>query len=123
MTCRASTYCIASLARMGIADDDIRVLRSASAALHRWAERECNGEVWVEDDGTAYTGSGSRPEKCANLEARALKRVVKVLAKYPDLHAYHQGDPRGCALYVYRPADLKEHSIESCYPSIGVAVV
>ena len=119
MSVRESTYSIAALTRLGIAHNDISTLRRAQAALHRWAERECNGEVWIEDDGTARSPVGKTP----NMEARALRQVARVLQKYPDLHAYHQGDPRGCALYVYRPADLKEHCIESCYPSVGVAVL
>jgi hypothetical protein len=119
MSVRESTYSIAALARLGIAHDDINTLRRAQFALHRWAERECNGEVWIEDDGTARSQVG----KTVNLEARALRQVAKVLQKYPTLHAYHQGDPRGCALYVYKAADAKDKDIDAYYPTIGVAVL
>jgi hypothetical protein len=123
MSVRESTYSIAALARLGIAHDDISTLRRAQAALHRWAERECNGEVWIEDDGTAYSNTTFHKQKCVNMEARALRQVAKVLQKYPTLHAYHQGDPRGCALYVYKAADAKDKDIDAYYPTIGVAVL
>jgi hypothetical protein len=54
------------------------------------------------------------------------------VAKEYGLKVYHQTDPRGCALYLYRYEDLdrfaeriqsKDVSIRSCYNSIGFAVV
>lgn len=52
---------------------------------------------------------------------RAFNRAAAVL---PDgLMLYHQPDPRGYALYLYRPADLKEgQSIGSVYSSIGTPI-
>jgi hypothetical protein len=31
------------------------------------------------------------------------------------VHGYHQGDPRGAALYIVRQSDLQGHSIDSVY--------
>lgn len=55
-------------------------------------------------------------------EAGALKRLVKIMARYPALSYYVQTDPRGCALYILRPGDVPAGaSLDSCY-SNGVAV-
>ena len=55
-------------------------------------------------------------------ERGALKRLAAIMAKYPALTSYVQGDPRGCALYIMRPCDVREGaSIDSCY-SNGIAV-
>ncbi len=55
-------------------------------------------------------------------ERGAQKRLAKIMARYPGLTAYVQGDPRGAALYILKPGDIPEGaSIDSCY-SRGVAV-
>ena len=47
------------------------------------------------------------------------------MAKYPALFAYHQGDPRGCSLYILKksdhPADKQAHGCDVNYTR-GVAV-
>ena len=48
----------------------------------------------------------------------ALTRLAAIMARYPALQAYHQGDPRGCALWML-PASLTEP--ERCYTD-GIAV-
>lgn len=64
----------------------------------------------------------SRRYKIADREGGALKRLGKIMAKYPALTAYHQTDPRGAALYVIPRADIPEGAdIGSCY-NRGVAV-
>lgn len=71
--------------------------------------------------------TGSRPVEVVynaipDREAGARKRLAKIMARYPALTAYVQTDPRGCALYILRPGDVREGaSIDSCY-SNGVAV-
>jgi hypothetical protein len=35
-------------------------------------------------------------------KAHALKRLNNIMAAHPEWLAYHQGDPRGCALYIIR---------------------
>lgn len=116
---------VASLTRLGILPSAVASLRRISKQLHRWAEREANGEVCVEDDGKAYlynTYTGSMVCQIANRERMALGRLATVMEAYPELAAYVQGDPRGCPLYVYRRSDLGERDIDCCYPSVGVPV-
>ena len=55
-------------------------------------------------------------------ERGALKRLAKIMARYPGFQSYVQGDPRGCALYILRPGDIPEGAnVDSCY-SRGIAV-
>ncbi len=109
----------------GISREDVEALRRIEMTLRRWAERECNGEVEVDDEGTAwrlhhtYTNHRGRT---ANLEAGALRRLSAIMARYPHLRAYHQGDPRGCALYVYRADDMGDLDPDAYYSSRGVAI-
>jgi len=88
--------------------DDANALRRAEKTLLRWAERECgDGSDWaIERDETTgkpfnvYHGEGKRRRVAIpDLEAGALRRVAEVCARF-ELHFYHQGDPRGCMLYV-----------------------
>ena len=51
-----------------------------------------------------------------------LERLAAVMAKYPTLTAYVQGDPRGCALYILRPHDVPEGESADGYYSRGIAV-
>ena len=138
----ARAWWLASMDRLGISLDDSEALRRIEMTLHRWAERECNGEVEVGDDGKAWNvaieghfGGTLTPTRwrAANREAGALRRLAKIMARYPALRAYHQTDPRWCALYVYSKAKFEEVAqraddmeqpcgIDCCYSSIGVAV-
>lgn len=100
--------------RLGIPVDAARTLRRAELVLHRWAELECgDGNDWaswsIERDevtGKPYRtlyphrGESSRT-LIADREAGALRRV-RAVCEVLGLHFYHQGDPRGCALYVSR---------------------
>ena len=66
-------------------------------------------------DSTTYT-------PLADKERGALKRLAAIMLRYPDFAFYVQGDPRGCALYILRPDDLKgEDDMHSCYTR-GIAV-
>jgi hypothetical protein len=96
------------------------VLRRAQKTLHRWAELECGHSddyrSWCisrdEDTDLPYmevhphTGKTHR-YRVPDRERGALKRIAKVCAER-GLHFYHQGDPRGCALYI-APEPLKDH--------------
>lgn len=115
----------------GISRDDLEALRRVEMTLHRWAERECNGEVDVDEDGKAWNvaieghfGGTLTPTRwrTANREAGALRRLAAIMARYPHLRAYHQGDPRGCALYVYRKDGTEGRDPSSFYIGQGVAV-
>lgn len=128
MSARLESTVIAS--RLGIPFEAANILRRAQLVLHRWAEQECgDGNAFASwaierDEATGkpfrcvypHTGKAYRTP-IADREAGALRRVAAV-CKAHQLHFYHQGDPRGCALYVARePLD------DQTYSSRGVAVV
>ena len=128
------------LMALGISRDDAEALRRISMTLRRWFEFECgtdDGKVSVSierdgDDGdgkpfkriqfaTAH-GYVDRRYPVADRETGARKRLAVIMARYPTLTAYVQGDPRGCALYILTADQLKsEHGIDSIY-NRGVAV-
>jgi hypothetical protein len=114
------------LQRMGISLGDALALRRISMTLQAWHEAEC-GLDWghiEQDEGGRWYGVnqlGTR-WRIADREKGALKRLAGIMARYPDLRAYVQGDPRGAALYVYRADALGDRDIDCCYGSIGTAV-
>ena len=92
--------------------DDAQALRRAEMTLHRWAEGECGDSnayasfgIERDDDGTPYrvvfphTANARRRTRIPDRERGALRRVAEICDRL-GLHYYHQGDPRGCALYV-----------------------
>jgi hypothetical protein len=98
--------------------------------LQKWAEAECNGAIqWDDDDctiprryypdrwGCCTVKGGIIP----NQEASLLKEATELAAKCGGL-IYHQSDPRGCALYFYRPEDLegRKFPIDSIYSSVAL---
>lgn len=120
----------------GIAPDDARALRRISMTLHRWHELECG-------DGNGYIERNEKTGKPMYYNARAryvdprdprawriipdrengaLKRLAKIMAAYPTLKSYVQGDPRGCALYILRPNDVPEGKDADAYYSRGIPV-
>ena len=111
----------------GIDFDDALALRRISMTLHRWHELECGSDYGcVERDEVtgktfSVTSSGKRfptPDR----ETGALKRLAKIMAAYPALSAYVQGDPRGAALYILRPGDVPAGEDAGSYYSRGIAV-
>jgi hypothetical protein len=123
--------------RAGFGFDDAAALRRISMTLHRWHELECGDSndyaSWCitrgwkdktgshatrrfvhDDDGTPFlerhvhSENGARYEAIPDRERGALKRLAKILARYPGFRSYVQGDPRGCALYILRPGDLTD---------------
>lgn len=101
--------------------------------LHRWHELECGDgndyASWcvvrgrkvdgnfVYDENGKLPGSGAFEERHVHTENKArytripdrergaLKRLAKIVVKYPGFAPYVQGDPRGPALYILRPTD------------------
>ena len=110
----------------GISRDDIEALRRIEMTLHRWSERECNGEVETDDAGRAWrcshVAANDHRYRIPNREAGALRRLWGILDRYPRLSYYHQGDPRGCALYIYNVDAMGDRDQESNYSSVGVAI-
>jgi hypothetical protein len=116
----------AALGRAGITYDDADALRRISMTFHRWNEHECNGNIQRDEEtGIPYWHSsedGKRHGRVQDREKGAQKRLARIMAKYPTLKAYEQGDPRGAALYILRPEDvLPGHEVGSYY-SRGIAV-
>jgi hypothetical protein len=120
----------------GVTYDDAHALRRISMTLRRWHELECGSEFGhVERD--EVTGKplffNARARYLAandprawsvipDRETGALRRLEKIMAKYPALSAYVQGDPRGAALYILRPGDVPAGEDVGSYYSRGIAV-
>ena len=118
------------LNHLGIAMHDALALRRVSMTLHRWHELECGVDHGCierdESTGKAYwlNSTSMRRFPIADREKGALKRLAKVMAKYPTLTPYVQTDPRGASLYILTQQQLQfagGGAIDSIY-SRGVAV-
>lgn len=128
---RNPNNCLSTLQSAGFNYEDACALRRISMTLHRWHELECgdsndyrsvtiargrktkdgfvyddNGKPWLEihphrgDTRTIYSSTHDR-------ERGAFKRLAAIMKRYPSFCSYVQGDPRGCALYILRPGDLR----------------
>jgi hypothetical protein len=136
-----------ALVRLGISEEDAQKLRRLEKRLQRWHELECGvshpvHEEWTQcierDDQTGTTfmrlmghdRSGQyfdRRAICRDDETLAHKRLASIMKAYPELVAYVQGDPRGCALYIIPrhdvvAAEAKGQDASFIYPQRGVAV-
>lgn len=131
---------LSRLEKAGISYEHANALRRISMTLSRWGELECGdsneyGSWAIERDETTEKpymvrhsyGHGQfkdtvRRTLIPDKEKGALKRLQAIMSKHPDLLAYHQTDPRGCAVYVLRKDDVPVgSSIDSVY-NRGVAV-
>ena len=121
---------IRTLQAAGISWEDAYAVRRISMTLHRWNELECSGEV-ERDETTGktfavYNMDGPGPLKRYRIPDRekgAQRRLLAILARYPLLQPYEQGDPRGAALYIIPRKSLDDgRDVHSCYSSVGVAV-
>lgn len=113
----------------GISLDDAMALRRISMTLHRWHEDECNGDIQRDETtGVAYRHYGHdtpgpyQTVRIADREAGAIKRLAKIMVRYPALSTYIQTDPRGASLYILRPGDVPEGKDADAYYSRGLAV-
>lgn len=142
---RQTNNCLHYLQLAGISWEDASTLRRIAMTLHRWHELECgdgndhgswcitrgtkaSGEFVHQDDGAPFleyhghSENKARYTRVPDREKGAQKRLGRVLARYPGLLAYIQGDPRGCALYILRPGDIPEGGTADSYYSRGIAV-
>jgi hypothetical protein len=106
--------------RFGISSDDACALLRIEKTLHTWAEHEANGTRYTDDAGRAF---GVNPMsgfewRTANRESGALRRLASIMERYPNATYHHQGDPRGCALYII---DANEKNPDANYTR-GIAV-
>ena len=125
-----------TLESWGFTRAEVSALRRIESTLRRWGELECgNGNDYaswsIERDETTekpfmvthpHTGKTTR-RPIADRERGALKRLGKLMEPYKcRFVAYHQGDPRGCALYIIPKKEIpKDTSVESMY-NRGIAV-
>ena len=122
-----SSTVFARLANAGISRADAAALRRIAMTLDAWHVAECGTENGCidrdETTGLPYwhnVRGGMR--RIPDREAGALRRLEKIMDRYPELSAYVQGDCRGHPLYILRPGDVPEGADpESCYPN-GIAV-
>lgn len=117
----------------GIAYNDALAIRRCAMTLHRWHEMECgDGRCWIERDEETgkpfmyidgrYLDPKPRRYAIADRETGAVKRLNAIMARYPGMSAYLQGDCRGAAVYVLRPGDVPEGGNADSYYSRGIAV-
>lgn len=116
MTARDETYAlmqhISQRTGKSLDFDAVNTLRRAQITLQRWGEQECGDSNDFASFSIERDEETSLPYRCvyphtgkmhrtriADKEAGALRRVAAI-CKANGLHFYHQGDPRGCALYV-----------------------
>lgn len=115
----------------GFSYEEAATLRRIEMTLSRWSEHECNGNIQRDgEDGDGkprwysvndMTGTVYRGAIIPDRERGALRRLAAIMGGHPEYLAYHQTDPRGCALYVVSKADLGGLPIDSCY-NRGIAV-
>jgi hypothetical protein len=107
---------------------DVNTLRRCELILQRWSEKQCGDSnsfcsFSIERDETTgkpfwcvypHDSNKVRRTPIADREAGALRRVAAICKK-AGLVYYHQGDPRGCSLYVGTVEMLGGGAIDSCY--------
>lgn len=126
--------CVFALVAAGISRSDAEGLRRIAMTLHRWHEMECgvsNGCITRDEEtGKPYwqwSTLKAPMQPIADREKGALNRLAGIMAKYPAMTSYVQGDPRGCALYILRAGDIPNGADGkpgdvSAYYSRGLAV-
>lgn len=118
-----------AMAELGFSTRDAELLCGMQRTLRRWHELECGIESGgVERDETTgkvtwHDSATGKRSPYPDKETPCLERLKKLFEKYPfNLSFYVQGDPRGCALYVYRldHPTLKVSKIDSVYSNVGI---
>ena len=137
MSTRTKFEMISRLRDLGFTFEESMKLRRIQMTLNRWAEYECgtgNDRVTLSIERDEETqkpfmrrqyqsphGWIDEKHPTRDLELGALKRLKAIMASHPELVSYHQGDCRGCSLYILRKADVNAHEIDQVYTR-GVAV-
>ena len=123
---------LSRLENAGISQSDAFALRRISMTLHRWHELECGDDSGcIEREEVTgkpfmtrwnqYTGKRMQ-WPVADREKGAIKRLNSIMARYPEMSSYIQGDPRGAALYILRAGDIPEGKEIDAYYNRGIAV-
>ena len=114
----------------GCTSDQWGRLRTCQMTCHWWAEEKCNGTIQQEEGESPHRYGRDRygdpmvdRGPIEDKEAKAIKEAQKIAAELGGL-IFHQGDPRGCALYFYTADELAKHGepIERCYNRVGTAI-
>lgn len=137
-TQKAKFALFSRLQDMGFTYDEAVSLRRIEMTLQRWGEMECgdgHGRCIERDETTGKPfmtyergTSGQRGRYAiADREAGALKRLGKIVAARNErcsdaLLAYHQGDCRGCNLYLVLASDVPSGESINAYYTRGLAV-
>ena len=119
---------------LGVEWLDAVSLRRIALTFHRCDENSCGtgndfqswADVRDEETGKLYREVSPHTGKCyryaiPDRERGAEKRLAKIMAGYPQLVAYRQGDCRGPSLYLVRVADLRGRNLADCY-TVGLAI-
>ena len=112
------------LERVGVTAADAQALRRTAMTLHAWHEAVCTDTERDEATGRTYRicSRTGRRYPTPDRETGARKRLAAIMARYPTLSAYVQGDPRGAALYILKPGDVPDGENPEGWYSRGVAV-
>lgn len=122
MNKKAKFELFSRLQKLGFSYEEAQQLRRIEMTLQRWSEQECGdsndyASTGIERD--EATGKPYRvisphnlpPSKAmryaiSDREAGALRRLAGIMRGHPEFVSYHQGDCRGCMLYILRKSDL-----------------
>lgn len=108
--------------RCGLTEEDAIAVRRIALTLHRWFELECgayNGLIerdertgipyyWRTNHSYVDPHDPRARHRIADRETGARKRLERIMAKYPDLRAWIQTDPRGGTIYLCKPEDATD---------------
>jgi hypothetical protein len=115
---------------------ETQALRRIEMTLQRWGERECGDSNNYESRGIerdektdkpflvvrSHTTNKTHRYAVPDREKGALNRLAKIMESHPQFIAYHQGDCRGCNLYLVPKYAVKAgEDIGSIY-TCGIAV-
>jgi hypothetical protein len=113
--------------RYGFSFDDYKALALEEHRLQRWSEQECNGEIQRDEETGkpirvfCWDGVERTRYAIADKEKGCIRRCEEIAASY-GLKFFHQTDPRGCQVHVYRESDLTGSDICSVYPTQAHAI-
>lgn len=126
-----TAYLMQTLNRLGFTIEESLDLFKIERTLHRWHERECNGEIDRDQKtGKVYgvylchrRGNHIRTKlPLRDLESSTLRKLAGIMKNHPGLTSYVQGDPRGAALYILEAKDLQVGKDIGSYYSKGLCV-
>lgn len=124
-----TAHLMQKLNRLGFTIEESLELFKIERTLHRWHERDANGEIYRDEKtGKVYgvfechrRGPTRTRLPIKNMEKLALKKLEAIetaVARlpHPKLYFYVQGDPRGVALYICEAKNIKTGcTIDQCY--------